>query len=168
MPGPWEDFQSPAPVEKGPWEDFSTEPTAAPTGKKHLGPDIEATVRAKVPGVNVTSGFRTPEHNKKVGGKWNSYHLTDDARDFTPPSGMTMSQLRGMITGDLPGFDVINEGDHVHAEPGPGGGGPLAVPTIRQNKPPETASTEETMPWEDYTPAGPTPRRDERGSFQNT
>jgi len=32
----------------------------------------------------ITSGFRTPEHNKRVGGAPNSYHLYNRARDVVP------------------------------------------------------------------------------------
>lgn len=88
-------------------------------------------------GARVTSGFRTPEHNARVGGVPNSFHTrgTPDnpqAYDLVPPKGMTMAQLAEEAKRALPGFDVINEGDHVHIEPGsraaaPTGGQPRVV-----------------------------------------
>ncbi len=33
--------------------------------------------------ITILSGYRTPEHNKKVGGVANSQHLTGEACDFT-------------------------------------------------------------------------------------
>jgi Peptidase M15 len=100
-------------------------PTQAPQPKggdpvRLDGGGIEARAKQVVPGVVVTSRQRSPAHNAKVGGKPNSYHLTGQARDFTPPAGMSMSALRANLASALPGYDVINEGDHVHVEPGPG------------------------------------------------
>lgn len=41
----------------------------------------------------ITSGYRTPEHNKKVGGASNSQHLYGKAVDIKV-NGMTPSQLK--------------------------------------------------------------------------
>jgi hypothetical protein len=70
-----------------------------------------------VPGAQQTSGYRSPADNERVGGVANSYHLTDQARDFTPPPGMSMAQLHAKLSAANPDLDVINEGDHVHIEP---------------------------------------------------
>jgi hypothetical protein len=78
-----------------------------------------------------------------VGGVPNSYHLTDQARDFVPPNGMTTGALSMALKAAMPGFDVLNEGDHVHVEPGPqmGRSGPPSV--IRGNpKKPDEAWTQ--------------------------
>lgn len=114
-------------------------PSPQPRGGDPVRPDgasIEARARQVVPGVVVTSRKRSPAKNRAVGGAPNSYHLTDQARDFTPPPGMTMAQLHAQLKQALPGFDVINEGDHVHVEPkgsrGGQGGGPVVVKTKQQ------------------------------------
>jgi len=70
-----------------------------------------------VEGAQMTSGFRSPADNERVGGVSNSYHLTDQARDFVPPPGMSMAELHAKLSAANPGLDVINEGDHVHIEP---------------------------------------------------
>lgn len=108
--------------------------SALPTGDI-----IEQMATAAVPGINVTSRQRDPAKNQKVGGVANSFHLPDEtgvehARDFTPPSGVTMAALgRQLRTKFGPGFDVINEGDHIHVEPSAQavaalGGGASAAP----------------------------------------
>lgn len=117
-----------APQPKG--GDTSTGVTVTPTG-----PAIEHAAFAAVPGIVVTSGLRSAEHNKAVGGVSNSYHLTDQARDFVPPKGMPMGLLQAKLKKALPGFDVINEGTHVHVEPGPGTPhvrGPVTVASVQQ------------------------------------
>lgn len=75
------------------------------------------------PGAQETSGYRTPQHNKDVGGVPNSYHTRRDAagnplaHDFVPPPGMSMAELHADLARRNPSLDVINEGDHVHIEP---------------------------------------------------
>lgn len=99
------------------------------------GSAIEQAALAAVPGLTVTSRQRSPDKNKSVGGVQNSYHLTDQARDFVPPQGMTFGMLAKRLRDAMPGFDVINEGDHVHVEPGPGmrrESGPLKVRSIQE------------------------------------
>ena len=89
-----------------------------------LGPWFEEQVVNAVPGVRVTSGMRSAADNARVGGVANSYHRTDNARDFAPPEGMSMAALHSQLRGIFgEGYDIINEGDHVHVEPGGGGGG---------------------------------------------
>lgn len=74
-------------------------------------------------GEQVTSTYRTPAHNRKVGGVANSYHTRRDAngnpmaRDSVPPPGMSMSAYAERLRRLNPHLDVINEGDHVHMEP---------------------------------------------------
>lgn len=84
------------------------------------GSAIENAALAAVPGLTVTSRQRSPSKNASVGGVSGSYHLTDQARDFVPPKGMSFGMLAKRLKDALPGFDVINEKDHVHVEPGPG------------------------------------------------
>jgi hypothetical protein len=87
------------------------------------GKFFEETALSAIPGIRVTSRKRTPEENARVGGVPNSFHQTDDARDFVPPEGMTMKQLAAALRGKFgSNFDVIDEGDHVHVEPGPKAG----------------------------------------------
>jgi hypothetical protein len=111
---------TPAPTPSGATAEDLTSPYTQ-SNYVPLGPGIEATVRQLVPGVTVTSRNRTAKKNESVGGVSQSYHLLDSARDFVPGnSGLSMSQLTAQLKEAFgPDFDVINEGDHVHVEPGP-------------------------------------------------
>ena len=83
------------------------------------GPWFEQQASEAIPGINVTSRQRSAAHNAQVGGVGNSFHLTNNARDFTPPKGMSMGSLFKKLGGLYgAGYDVINEGDHIHVEPG--------------------------------------------------
>lgn len=80
---------------------------------------IEETAISAFPNLQVTSRQRDAARNAQVGGVANSYHLTGDARDFVPPAGMSMGELHKALLNKFGGaYDVINEGDHVHVEPG--------------------------------------------------
>jgi Peptidase M15 len=74
-------------------------------------------------GERVTSGYRTPQRNREVGGVSNSYHTRKGvdgkplARDSVPPPGMGMNEYATRLKRLNPNYDVINEGDHVHMEP---------------------------------------------------
>lgn len=82
-------------------------------------------VSQAAPDAQVTSGLRTPEHNRDVGGVSGSKHLSGQAVDLVPRPGETMAQLYARVN-KIPGARAINEGDHVHvqaqAAPAPGGG----------------------------------------------
>lgn len=66
-------------------------------------------------GARVTSGYRSFEHNKEVGGQPNSYHLTGNARDIAKTKGMTLGKVVSALKEQ--GYDVVeklDEGDHFH------------------------------------------------------
>lgn len=76
-----------------------------------------------IPGERVTSTFRTPAHNREVGGVANSFHLRRDAqgralgRDSVPPAGMSLTAYYRQLKALNPDKDVVLESDHVHMEP---------------------------------------------------
>lgn len=70
-----------------------------------------------IDGEIVTSTFRSPEHNRRVGGVPNSYHLKGQARDSVPPKGMSMGAYFERLRRLNPLLQVLNEGNHIHMEP---------------------------------------------------
>jgi hypothetical protein len=119
-------------------------PVRGATPAASLGASIEQVAQQLSPGVVVSGRARTPERNAQVGGVPDSFHLTDNARDFQPGKGQTVDGLfKNLSALKTQGFDVIKERDHVHIEPGPGmrpaaalatprAGTPVATPTGRQ------------------------------------
>jgi hypothetical protein len=78
---------------------------------------------ARQTGATVTSARRSPADNARAGGVTNSFHLTGQARDLVPPPGVSMANYAADLKQRLgPGYDVINENDHVHVEPSSRGG----------------------------------------------
>lgn len=76
-----------------------------------------------IDGERVTSTYRDPARNARVGGVTNSYHTRRDAngnplaRDSVPPPGVSMAAYARQLQAINPNMQVINEGDHVHMEP---------------------------------------------------
>lgn len=85
-------------------------PQAQPGGEDWLSGVASAAGDAQV-----TSGYRDPAKNARVGGKPNSRHLRGEAVDLVPRPGETMAQLYERVR-KVPGVKAINEGDHVHVQ----------------------------------------------------
>ena len=85
-------------------------------------------LRNVVGSIQVTSGYRTPEYNKKVGGVEDSYHLTGQAADcrfdFTGWTEKSMSKLFESCGFSNAGFYTIDgkpgsKLNRVHLDVGP-------------------------------------------------
>lgn len=100
------------------------------------GGDWLAGVSAAAPDAQVTSGYRTAEHNRAVGGVPNSRHLSGEAVDLVPRPGETVAQLYARVR-NVPGVKAINEGDHVHVQRAGGTQGGARV--VAQGSPKPTA-----------------------------
>jgi hypothetical protein len=66
-------------------------------------------------GGTVTSGFRTPEHNREVGGVPNSAHLSGQALDIAKTAGMSLAKIRDAFReAGVSIRELLDEGDHFH------------------------------------------------------
>ena len=61
-----------------------------------------------IPGITVTSWFRTAAKNESVGGTKRSAHLLGWAADIVPVNYDVENRLRSLFP------FVLNEGDHIH------------------------------------------------------
>lgn len=104
-------------------------------------------------GIPVSSTLRSPSRNAKVGGVGNSYHLTGEAVDIVPRTPQEKQQVTEFWKGR--GYQVIDEGDHLHVEPPRRGAtvsrlGPARAAALGVSRSPEeqaaltTAATEGT------------------------
>lgn len=90
-------------------------PPVAPRTTQALEGNPKDVIASIAPGARITSGYRDPERNRRVGGAPNSYHTRGQAFDLAPPPGMSMRQLYEQVRASGQPFqEVINEGDHVH------------------------------------------------------
>lgn len=81
--------------------------------------DVLGTLQRAVPGVSITSGFRTPEYQNDMRRRGytpakDSAHLDGSALDLVPPAGMSMRQLMERVQAVEPGARMLPEGDHLH------------------------------------------------------
>jgi len=83
------------------------------------GLNYYADVQRLIPGVGITSGYRSEEYQADMRRRGyspadNSGHLTGSSLDLTPPRGKSMRWLENQTRSLYPGAYVLNEGDHVH------------------------------------------------------
>lgn len=88
-----------------------------------IDPALRETALALPFGATITSTLRTPEENAAVGGVSNSYHTRGNALDYRIRD-LTPDQIAGITNHfGAKGYRVLNEGDHLHIQPGGGGHG---------------------------------------------
>ncbi|MBO81418.1 MAG: hypothetical protein CL801_08370 [Citromicrobium sp.] len=81
--------------------------------------DVVGSLQSTIPGVRITSGFRTPEYQADMRRRGyrpaaNSRHLDGSALDLTPPPGRSMQWLAAQVRRVEPEASILNEGDHLH------------------------------------------------------
>jgi hypothetical protein len=95
---------------------------SAPAGQ------VSALVTSLFPGAQITSGRRSPEHNRAVGGVPNSQHLAGQALDFVKPPGVTLAQVKQALAAQGVNLtEALDEGDHFHIAWGPKNNGARLV-----------------------------------------
>lgn len=97
------------------WGIDNTPDSLAKAALRDLCANILEPLRAKVGPIRVSSGYRAPEVNKRVGGAATSQHCFGQAADITVP-GMSVPDLFNLIRkSPLPFDQVIEEyGTWVH------------------------------------------------------
>lgn len=115
---PWGDFPDdgaaprPRASQAAPADDWDNFPDAEQR-------DVLGTLQRAIPGVSITSGYRTREYQDDMRRRGytpakNSAHLDGSALDLVPPRGMTMRQLMERVRRVEPGARMLPEGDHLH------------------------------------------------------
>lgn len=96
----------------------ASEVTWAPAGQSMSilgGGSLSAAARIGAQWGRVTSTYRSPQHNRRVGGVRNSFHLSGRAIDIARRPGVSHSQLAAAYRNA--GYQLIeslDEGDHSH------------------------------------------------------
>ena len=97
-------------------------PSGAPAGDdgSSAGRNVYRDLQAAIPGVQITSGFRTPEYQADMRRRGytpaaNSAHLDGSALDLLPPPGKSMNWLGAQVRKRFPDAKLLPEGDHLHA-----------------------------------------------------
>jgi GNAT superfamily N-acetyltransferase len=83
------------------------------------GVNVYADIQQAIPGVRITSGYRTPEYQAEMRRRGykpaaNSAHLDGSALDLLPPEGKSMGWLRDRVSKWQKAAKILNEGDHLH------------------------------------------------------
>jgi len=78
-------------------------------------------IRSLVDGpLTVLSAYRTPAHNRRIGGAPNSQHVEGRALDLRPPAGMAVADFYATIVAaplpDLGGIGLYLTGRFVHVD----------------------------------------------------
>lgn len=98
---------------------YGGQPVPSQTSQPNRGPgalDINADIQEFAAlGIPVTSTRRSQAKNDSVGGVANSFHLSGEAVDMAPQTPQQKQRARQFWEGK--GYQVIDEGDHLHAEP---------------------------------------------------
>lgn len=115
---PWSDFKQVAGRRKGLEAAPRKDEWAA--FKQVEQPDIAGDLQRSIPGVQFTSGFRTPEYQADMRRRGynpasNSGHLDGSALDMLPPPGKSMSWLREQVQRQHPNARTLIHDGHLHA-----------------------------------------------------
>lgn len=79
----------------------------------------------------VTSTYRSPSHNRRVGGARNSYHLRNQAIDIARRPGVSHRQIDAAYR--AAGYHIVeslDEGDHSHFAFANGGSSTIVIPPV--------------------------------------
>ena len=88
----------------------------------------------------VTSTVRSPEHNRRVGGVANSYHLSGRAIDIARNAGVGHGAIEAAYrSAGYRLVESLDEGDHSHFAFSFGGGRPSSLTPLRKD---EAAATQ--------------------------
>jgi hypothetical protein len=103
----------------------SSEPPPAGEWARYSGGAVDMTEVSRIGARwgQVTSTYRTPAHNRRVGGVANSYHLRNRAIDIARRPGVSHSQIVAAYR--AAGYSLaesLDEGDHTHLAFGAPGG----------------------------------------------
>ncbi|MDP4540136.1 thermonuclease family protein [Qipengyuania sp. DY56-A-20] len=97
----------------------SSAPEVSWPGQPVAQRDVMGSLEQAIPGVGITSGFRSAEYQADMRRRGykpaaNSRHLDGSALDLTPPPGRSMGWLAAQVGRLEPEASVLNEGDHLH------------------------------------------------------
>lgn len=104
----WDQFEDAEPAGDE-WSEFDDAPQR----------DVIGSLQSAIPGVGITSGYRTPEYQADMRRRGyrpaaNSAHLDGSALDLKPPPGRSLSWLMARVRQVEPEADLLPEGDHLH------------------------------------------------------
>lgn len=75
-------------------------------------------IRDKFGAIRINSGYRSENHNRKVGGGERSYHLYGMASDLVPLSDVSLNSIRDFILMREAGAAVVYD-SFIHVDVGP-------------------------------------------------